>query len=515
MIKTTTKLFLGLGFVLLAGVTGAVVYGNGLWKATSHSTVQPPTVVPAPQQTALPPTVDPAAQSSTAFAIRGVIEGFYGQPWSQEQRLDMLSFMSEHHLNTYVYAPKDDPYQRLRWGDPYPATEASRMAALAKRANEVGVKFVYSISPGLPAPLPGQVLTAEMERAAITCSAPADRAKLAAKVEQMRGFGVHTVLLSFDDVQERLQPADQEAYGGDLARAHAELANWLLKKGRERDPQFMLWFAPTTYYGLQDNPYWQTMRTTLDPQVPVIWTGEQILSPRITVAQADAAATLLGRQPLVWDNYPVNDFTYAIKKKPELFLGPLEGRDPELGTHTAGLLSNPMLQPEASKIALATIGDYLDHPNTYRPEVAWATAVQEVVGGGAFEPLLTFAKYAVKSPVHTAGNPDFAKKVAAYQANHADVAPLRAELETLRDLPQEVHATVENQALLAEIDPWLNKLAAEGVAGLLALDLAQKGANDPAHADLRRQLDAKLRTLAGDPTTIGSEVYEFAKSIEK
>jgi hyaluronoglucosaminidase len=494
-----------LGLVVLAGAAGAVVYGNGLWKPeTAQPTDVSPTSIPAPQ-----------TSSASAFAIRGVIEGFYGKPWSQEQRLDMLSFMSTHHLNTYVYAPKDDPYQRLRWGEPYPAAEASRMASLAQKAQEVGVKFVYSISPGLPAPLPGETITPEMERAAITCSSTADREKLAAKVDQMRGFGVHTLLLSFDDVQEKLQPADREAYGGDLARAHTELANWLLQKGRERDPQFTLWFAPTTYYGLKDNPYWQTLRTTLDKQVPVIWTGEKILSPRITTAQADEAARLLGRQPLVWDNYPVNDFTYSIKKKPELFLGPLEGRDAKLDSHTAGWLANPMLQAEASKIALATIGDYLDHPDTYRPDGAWAAAVQGVTGGNASEPLLTFAKYAIKSPVHAEGNAEFAQKVAAYKANRDEIAPLRAELETLRDLPQKVHATVENPALLAEIDPWLNKLAAEGAAGLLALDLAQMGARDPARDDLRRQLDAKLRALANDPTTIGPEVYEFAKSIEK
>ena len=44
-----------------------------------------------------------------AFAIRGVIEGFYGTPWSDEQRLDIIDFLAAHRFNTFLgYVPKDD-----------------------------------------------------------------------------------------------------------------------------------------------------------------------------------------------------------------------------------------------------------------------------------------------------------------------------------------------------------------------------------------------------------------------
>ena len=49
-----------------------------------------------------------------AFAIRGVIEGFYGTPWSDEQRLDMIDFLAAHRFNTFLYTPKDDPFLRER-----------------------------------------------------------------------------------------------------------------------------------------------------------------------------------------------------------------------------------------------------------------------------------------------------------------------------------------------------------------------------------------------------------------
>ena len=39
---------------------------------------------------------------------RGVIEGFYGIPWSFEERMSMIEFLSAIGMNQYVYAPKDE-----------------------------------------------------------------------------------------------------------------------------------------------------------------------------------------------------------------------------------------------------------------------------------------------------------------------------------------------------------------------------------------------------------------------
>ena len=41
---------------------------------------------------------------------RGVVEGFYGTPWSHQARLRQLKFYGENKMNTYIYGPKDDPY---------------------------------------------------------------------------------------------------------------------------------------------------------------------------------------------------------------------------------------------------------------------------------------------------------------------------------------------------------------------------------------------------------------------
>ncbi|MCB1015823.1 MAG: beta-N-acetylglucosaminidase domain-containing protein [Acidimicrobiales bacterium] len=52
--------------------------------------------------------------------IRGLIEGFYGRPWSWDERCAVARFVAERGMTHYVYAPKDDPRHRERWRDPYP-----------------------------------------------------------------------------------------------------------------------------------------------------------------------------------------------------------------------------------------------------------------------------------------------------------------------------------------------------------------------------------------------------------
>ncbi len=86
-------------------------------------------------------------------------------------------------------------------------------------------------------------------------------------------------------------------------------------------------------------------------------------SPTITAADARAWRDAIGGRPLLlWDNYPVND---AVMER-ELHLGPYRGRDPDLSDVVDGVLCNPMLQPRASLVALATAAEYLGDPGAYR-----------------------------------------------------------------------------------------------------------------------------------------------------
>ncbi len=79
----------------------------------------------------------------------GVIEGFYGQPWTQKQRLNLLPQMAEWGLNTYFYGPKDDLKHRAIWRQSYDEQELSQLRELIAACNEHGIRFIYGLSPGL------------------------------------------------------------------------------------------------------------------------------------------------------------------------------------------------------------------------------------------------------------------------------------------------------------------------------------------------------------------------------
>ena len=56
---------------------------------------------------------------------RGVVEGFYGTPWSHEARLRQLEFYGRNQDDVYCRS-EDDPYHSTpSWRKPYPAKEAS------------------------------------------------------------------------------------------------------------------------------------------------------------------------------------------------------------------------------------------------------------------------------------------------------------------------------------------------------------------------------------------------------
>ena len=80
---------------------------------------------------------------------RGVVEGFYGAPWSQEARIRQLDFYGRNKMNVYIYGPKDDPYHRTpNWRKPYPAREGEELKVLVNRAKENNVIFYWGHSSG-------------------------------------------------------------------------------------------------------------------------------------------------------------------------------------------------------------------------------------------------------------------------------------------------------------------------------------------------------------------------------
>ena len=269
------------------------------------------------------------------WQIGGIIEGFYGRPWSWDERADLMRFCHERGMTHYVYAPKDDPKHRERWREPY---GDGKLEGFARLAGEGTLQVGFGISPGL----------------SIDCYSHDDRSALAAKVDQVLNVGIRLVVLALDDIPFG---------GGEQGRAHAELTTWLRDHLGDRAS---LVLVPTEYVGTSTTAYLDELAKGVPGDVPIAWTGDTVVNDTITGAQAFVRAASLGnRPPLLWDNYPVNDGMMADR----LHLGPLWGREPKLADRCSGYLSNPLVQPNASKLPLASIAAWLRGED---PLDAWA-----------------------------------------------------------------------------------------------------------------------------------------------
>ncbi|MBB5787298.1 protein O-GlcNAcase [Jiangella mangrovi] len=376
---------------------------------------------------------------------RGTIEGFYGPPWSHADRLSHLEFAGRHKLNTYVYAPKDDPYHRKQWREPYPPAELDRIGELAAAARRSHVRFVFAVSPGL----------------SMVYSDPAELELLVAKLEQVRSVGVDDVALLFDDIPPDLShEADVAAFGdapGSAARAHAAVCRSVIERlGR---PLIMV---PTDYAGTEPTPHRDLLAAELPPEVLVWWTGRDIVVGDITRAEIDAAAASYGHELLLWDNFPVNDFDF-----PRLFLGPLVGRPASLdGARFAGITANPMPHEAASRIAVATVADWAWNPGGYDALAAHHRALDAV---GATEAVRTLARACASWPPSAPQDP------ALSALCDAALGGSLAAAEALRDRFAAMVAAAPDgerepaDRIEREVMPWLVALADTGRAGLAAL----------------------------------------------
>ena len=116
---------------------------------------------------------------------RGVVEGFYGTPWSHEVRLSLIDTYGRYKMNYYIYGPKDDPYHSSPyWREPYPADEAQEIRELVEACNKNRVNFVWAIHPG-------QDIKWE----------ESDIQNLLRKFEAMYQLGVRAFAVHFDDIE--------------------------------------------------------------------------------------------------------------------------------------------------------------------------------------------------------------------------------------------------------------------------------------------------------------------------
>jgi hyaluronoglucosaminidase len=441
-----------------------------------------------------------------SISVRGVIEGFYGPSWSDDEIASQLQFYGANKLNTFVYSAKNDPYLRSQWQDLYPAAQLSALGQLVTTATGEHVNFVYALSPGL----------------SICYSDPSDLAALEAKDQQLWGVGVRQFALFFDDIGSGFNcPADTAKFGSSpdpLAAAQAYLLNEFVTGFIDTHPGAQeLITVPTDYAGDAGSAYRDVWKASLNPDVLVYWTGVGVIPQTITAAQAQATAAEFGHQIVVWDNYPVNDY-----QPTRLFLGPLVGRAADLSTAVAGFTSNPMQEPAVSTIPEFTTADYTWNPTAYdnAPDAAWTAGISSY-GGPAAAALRVLADNNQSTPrIGTLPeSPQLASQIASFwnayeaasgttQALLAAATRLTADWAQIAAAPDAVENLLPHPDFVSEAGPWLDKTRDYGLAGVAAVKfLLDTKAGVATTADVAA-LDRYYGAASAIPEVVGEGVFE-------
>lgn len=300
----------------------------------------------------------------------GIIEGFYGKPWSWEAREQTISFLAPYGYRFYLYAPKADLFLRRRWQEPHPQDAAMRLAALAAHARSEGVRFGTGLSPF------------ELFNNFDTAS----RDALARKLRFLDDIGIEDLAILFDDMRGDVP---------DLAQKQVEIIDW----ARAHSGATRIIMCPSYYsddpildrvFGKRPEGYVEDLGALLDPSIEMFWTGEEVISRQYSSAHLTRVADQMRRKPFLWDNYPVND---GQRMSQYLHLRGFTGRPSSNSAHIAAHGINPSLQPTLNRIPASTlsdsyrIGDAYQYGESFRH--ACVTVLGDELGARVREDLLT------------------------------------------------------------------------------------------------------------------------------
>ncbi len=283
------------------------------------------------------------------------MEGYYGKLLSWSERDGLLKFISSLHLNTYCYAPKEDPLHRLHWREPYNLDWRNSFSQFCDHAKTANVSVAAGIAPGLNFRFDRKNQTEDFEY-------------LYTKARDLLSDGAVHIVVLWDDIDERDLAEQNNISEG---TAHAQVVNRLADKlGHE------IWTVPRVYSTeIEDRTnYLAHFISALHPQHSVLSCGNAIVTSKVepkNLSECHQGSTVLKDTPntepkhrhILWDNFYAND--YCPRR---LFLGPWTGRE-----HIDEYLINPTGLPYTDRLLL----DIASSTHTSEDkESAWKAALE-------------------------------------------------------------------------------------------------------------------------------------------
>lgn len=393
--------------------------------------------------------------------FRGTVEGFYGDPWTQQDRIEQLRFYGQLKLNTYIYGPKDDPYHSSpNWRLHYPEKEEAEIRQLVQEAKKNHVDFVWAIHPG-------KDIKWNLE----------DSTAVLKKFEMMYGLGVRSFAVFFDDISGVGTDANKQA--GLLNYIQYQFVN----KKKDVTPLIM---CPTEYNKGWSDPkpgtYLDILGEKLDPAIHIMWTGNTVVAD-ITKEGLEWVNKRIRRPAFVWWNFPVSDYV-----RDHLLMGPSYGIDTDAQNQMSGFVSNPMDKAEPSKTAIFGVALYTWNMKSYQPEQAWMASHRYIMPEAAeafqlfnahnSDPGPNGHRYrrteSVEMQPYTVA---FLKALNEGTYSITDAKRLKSEFEGMVAAAKEIPLKSQNKRLVTQIAPWLAQFDLLGKAGVAVMELAQEWNN--------------------------------------
>lgn len=373
------------------------------------------------------------------FETRGYIEGFYGTPWKAEKRPEMMRLLASYGENTHYYAPKDDLYHRKKWRELYPEKELASLKELVDLSNDLCMSFCYCIAPGY----------------SMQYSSEEDFHILCEKTEQLHSIGISSFGLLLDDIPSELFYEEDRRIYSETVNAHISICKRYYSFIKSIGSTLTV--CPLEYYGDCSGYYISRLGRELNEGISLFFTGEDICSKKLKSEDAIKFERSTSKQPLYWDNFPVND----AEMFKEMHIAPIKGRDKDLFLHSKGIISNCMEYFECNKIPLITIALYLWNPLKYEPETAFTHAVNYIIPEDEREDFILLSEHfrtsCLKAENSYIMNRVFSEALMCFETgNFADA------IKVLTEYVARVHLTVSriskrSDGIYKELREWIDK----------------------------------------------------------
>lgn len=394
---------------------------------------------------------------------RGIVEGYYGYPYSFAVKKDLMKFFKKYKMNTYLYGAKSDPYHSGFWRDAYPESISAiqekngwlsqqMLKDLSQLSLETKVNFIWAIHPNS-----GKSVSYHSPES--TQKAVED---VMGKFEKMHDLGIRQFAVFLDDAGWDFD--DVNNYRDFLTNLQTTLENKYNKNyTNASDTVLPIHYVPHIYainFAKKNDlkTYFDAISQT-SSNIVVYTTGSGVWSS----AKNEDFVTmekLMKRPVALWWNYPCND-----NKDGRIYTADMYSTLHEMGLPTPdkevpqclGMVSNPMQQGEVAKICLFGVADYSWNSSAFDTKANWEASFPAIIGN-EFAPLYRYlAKY-----LRYQDSEELHKLIEDYKVN---TSAKEALLDTLSNIGKSCKrmlalntANESDKLLKQELEPWLNKL---------------------------------------------------------